>query len=47
MDLTRRRKYQKAEENCIMRRFITYAFQVIKVIRRSIGQDGHVAREER
>jgi len=30
-----------------MRGFITWAFQVIKVIKRSIGQYGHVARKER
>lgn len=45
MDLRKGRKYQTAEENCIMRCFKTWAFQDIKVIKRSM-QDGHVARNE-
>jgi hypothetical protein len=47
LDLRKGRKYQTAKENCIMRCFITWAFQVIKVINRSTRQDGHVARKER
>jgi len=46
LGLRKGRKYQTAAENCIMRCFITWAFQVIKVIKRSIRQDGHVARKE-
>jgi hypothetical protein len=47
LDLRKGRKYQTAEENCTVRCFIAWAFQVIKVIKRSTRQDGHVARKER